>query len=488
MKKINVLIIAALISILKLNAQNSGDALRYSNTTIGGTARSMSMGGAFGALGGDFSSLSINPAGLGVYKTSEFTFTPSIFSGKTSSTYNGTNMEDIKYNLNLSNAGMVLTYKNNSSNPDWISFSLGLGYNRTNNFNNQSYIEGRNFNNSLLDYYTAYANKKDPKNLDSFYEGLAYDANLIYEKDTINHNYTNDMKHNNIYGELQRKSITTGGSTGEFVLSMGANYKDKFYIGGTIGITTLNYTEQSEYQEIDMHDSIPFFRSLKLNEDLTTTGEGFNLKFGIIYRITDWVRIGAAFHSPTFYTMTDEYSKTMTSTFDSAGYNSSVNSPSGKFDYEFTTPMRAIGSIGFVIAKRALLSADYEFVDYADARFRSDNDNSSLMDVNTVIQQTYKATSNIKLGGEYKLDPVSFRAGFAYYGNPYKSGMGPDASRKNYTLGIGFREDNYFIDFSYVLTKYNENYYLYDPTVINVNPVKNEITTNNFLLTLGFKF
>ena len=53
------------------NAQNELDALRYSNTGTGGTARSYAMANAFGALGADLSAFHINPAGLGLYRKSE---------------------------------------------------------------------------------------------------------------------------------------------------------------------------------------------------------------------------------------------------------------------------------------------------------------------------------------------------------------------------------------------------------------------------------
>ena len=66
-------------SSLVLSAQNSADALRFSQFGIGGTARTIAIGGSIGALGADFSVISTNPAGLGAYRGSEFTMTPSLF-------------------------------------------------------------------------------------------------------------------------------------------------------------------------------------------------------------------------------------------------------------------------------------------------------------------------------------------------------------------------------------------------------------------------
>src|SRR5258705_2973718 len=144
------------------NAQSDQDALRYSQTSIAGTARFVGMGGAFGALGGDFTSLTWNPAGIGLYRKSEFTFSPSFVKEKTTSDYLGSSRSDSKYNFNFGNIGYVFTYPltRNDSSPGWKSWSFGIGYNRINNFHTQVFAEGMNSRYSLLDHYTEQANGK----------------------------------------------------------------------------------------------------------------------------------------------------------------------------------------------------------------------------------------------------------------------------------------------------------------------------------------
>ena len=115
------LFLATLIPALGMS-QNATDALRYSRLQIGGTARYMSMGGAFGALGADFTNLSTNPGGLGLYRSSEFVFTPSVHVGASNSTYNGFSGSDSKTNFALGNVGYVFTRPltgKNSSGFDW---------------------------------------------------------------------------------------------------------------------------------------------------------------------------------------------------------------------------------------------------------------------------------------------------------------------------------------------------------------------------------
>ena len=153
-----------------VNAQNEMDALRYSQIFPSGSARFAGLAGAFGAIGADFSTLSFNPAGIGMYRTSELVFTPSLFVGKTDSEYNGVFRDDYKYNFNVGNIGFVYTFYSKSRFSDdeegWKNAQFGFGVNRLNNFNNRIFIEGPNSQNSLLDEYLHNANGINYNNLD----------------------------------------------------------------------------------------------------------------------------------------------------------------------------------------------------------------------------------------------------------------------------------------------------------------------------------
>ncbi len=458
------------------------DALRYSQITFGGTARYMGTGGAFGALGADFSTLSVNPAGIGLYKSSEFSFTPSIYINKTESNfYNGLG-EDIKYNFNFSNIGIVMNFETNKKDDGWKNIQFGFGINRLGNFNNRTVITGNNPQSSLMDDYLikAWGNEYDA--LDPFDTELAWNTWLI---DTMggSNKYTSPVPAGGIN---QSKEISTSGSMNEFVITLGGNYSDRLYIAGTIGIPYINYKEHSLYTEKDIADTISDFNKFNVNDELETSGTGFNAKFGLIFRATDWVRIGAAVHSPTFFTLNDNYSREIKSYFDN-GQTYTSSSPNGEYEYELTTPMRIIGSIAFIIGKYGLISADYEYIDYADARFHNSDKYSSsfsFFEVNNDIINTYNTQQNIRIGGELNLSPFKIRGGYALYGSPFKSGLN-DFERTSYTFGLGLREKNYFIDFAYVYTESSEDYYLYS-SVGSAATLKN--ISNNFLLTLGVRF
>jgi long-subunit fatty acid transport protein len=224
-----------------------------------------------------------------------------------------------------------------------------------------------------------------------------------------------------------------------------------------------------------------------LNNSLTTTStESFNLKLGVIVKPIDWLSIGAAIHSPTQLTLTDKYSSSMTSDVDTNGtaLSGSQDSPKGTFSYTVTTPWRAIGSVGFILKKIALVNVEYEYVDYSYAQLHSTP--NVFSDVNNTIHNKYTATGNIRAGAEIRMDPFAFRIGYAYYGSPFKDGDNANANRMSYTTGVGYRHNKFFMDLAYVFTKYTEYNYLYDSA--NLPSVKNDYKASSFMVTVGVKF
>ncbi|MFZ4413828.1 MAG: hypothetical protein ACOYOV_12160, partial [Bacteroidales bacterium] len=272
MKKIVITMFIAIASISTTFAQNEIDALRYSQVFYGGTARSTAMGGAFGALGADFSSLSQNPAGIGLYKISEFTITPSFYIGRTASKFTDyPQRDDYKYNINLGNIGFVYTFfkrGNYVQDAGFKSAQFGFGINRLNNFNNRMIMEGFNATSSMMNQYVIKASGKYADNLDNFDTRLAYDAWLINPKTSDSSHYTSVVNG----GVTQRKIVSTSGSMNEVVMSLGGNYNDKLYLGATVGFPFIRYSEQSTYKEIDSKDSINNFNSFTVSDDLKTTG------------------------------------------------------------------------------------------------------------------------------------------------------------------------------------------------------------------------
>jgi len=487
---------------LNASAQTDIDALRYSQPSLTGTARYSAMGGAMGALGGDFTSITSNPAAVGIYRSSEFNISASLFDNHTSSTFLGRTSDDSRFNFNIPSFGFVFARQlKNQTGAGWRSWGIGVGLNRINNFQSTTYYEGFNPKNSLLDKFVENAGTRSADELINndpyaFNEGLAVSSSLLY-LDSVNQ-WTNDFiearRQGLNAGIWQSRNATTRGSQNEWNISFGANYNDAFYIGAAIGIRSIRYEEQSTYVEDDKDNAVPYLNSFSFSQNFTTTGTGFNFNLGLIARPADWIRIGAAVHTPTIYNLHDNYNNSMSSSIE--GYNdTTVDSPFGSFDYELTTPLRATGSLGFIIGTSGSIGLEYEFLNYSDSRFQAPG--ASYGDLNDFIRNNYTSAGNLKIGGEYRYDNFSFRAGYGLYGSPMMSTYkvsGEDFSKSNYSVGVGIRDSNYFLDFAYVYSTTNQHYQPYVLTDPSVNPntdvpgVKNEITSHNVVFTFGVKF
>jgi hypothetical protein len=152
MKRISLLILALITLFSTIAAQTVDDALRYSQIFYGGTARFMSMGGAFTALGGDMSSLSQNPAGIGVFRSSELTISPQLFHIRTTAGFKGTTT-DYLYDFNLNQAGIVLNIISNENESGLVMLNFGYSFNKTNNLDQSIRIQGVSTSSSMADYW-----------------------------------------------------------------------------------------------------------------------------------------------------------------------------------------------------------------------------------------------------------------------------------------------------------------------------------------------
>ena len=461
------------------NAQTEIDALRYSQNNIVGTARFSAMAGAYGALGADFTTLSYNPAGIGFYQFSELTFTPSVGNAVATTYFGGEKNEDEKFHSNFSNFGYVVS--SSKSGNEWKRINLAFGYNKTANYKKRTYISGENNSTSMIDNFVSNAQGNTIDNLNSFTELLAWNTYLFDPLDTIdNGNYISNL--NSSLSKKQEKVINSNGSSGEYVFSIGTSYEDRIYLGATIGMPSINYYEKSTYTESEFTDTAAHLQSFDHNEDLTTTGKGFNLKVGVITRLNDWIRVGGTLHSPTFYDMEDEYSTAITAVWNDTLGTKYDSSPFGYFNYELKTPWKAIGSVAINIKKQGLITADIEIVDYASAKFNSDS--YKFSDENEVINSLYTKATNIRLGGEIKYKPFRIRAGYALYGSPYKANS--EFGNENFSFGLGVDRGHFIADFAYVFSEGSDEHFMYSFDLVDAATITS--TKHNFLVTIGLRY
>jgi len=483
MKRVSIFVVSILLASSLIYAQNEVDALRYSRQATVGTARSVGLAGAIGAIGADFSSLSVNPAGIALYRGSELTISPSLFWDNTSSSFLGNSYEESKYNFNVGNLGFVSTYDFNKED-GWISTSFGIGYNRNANFNRSILMSGLNQNSSLLDNFTDFANRY-PNNLSSFYEQLAYDIYLL-PFDTVTNEFWNDIQ-NAGYGQHQRRILDTRGSSGEYTFSFGANYNHRLYLGATFGIMRLRYEQDIIHSEQDLDNAIEFFDKFIFRENLRTTGTGYTFKLGGIIRPLDFLRLGFSYHLPVFYNLNDRFTTEMEGYYDPIEniQPKTEYSPLGDYDYKLKTPSKFVASLAATIGKIGLVSVDYERTDFSGAKLNSRE--YDFFDENDAIKSLYNSTNNFRIGGEFRLGAAYLRGGYAIYQSPYISTEPNTKANKNvYAAGLGMRSRFMFVDFGYSLSNIEEVYYMYVPQMVNGS--KNKSLGNNMIVTIGYKF
>lgn len=479
MKKALNIVGFILLSVITVSAQNSVDVLRYSLTNVGGTARSMGQGGAFGAVGADFSALSINPAGIGLYKKSEFSFTPTFYLSQSKAKTNDYNTDDYKSNFNMNNYGLVLVGGSEEKKKGWKYFQFGVGVNRLANFNHRYTIENDNPTSSLMSDYQIQAHGKNPEDLNQFSTDLAWYHWLLDTVPDGSLTYYSPIEDGGVYQKLEK---TTWGSINELNLSFGSTYSDIFYIGASVGFPFLRYFEESMYLEEDKGDTISNFYKYIKDDYLETHGNGVNFKIGVIVRPMGWFRLGLAFHSPTWYSMDDYYYSSMTRYYDD-GTHEVRNSPKGRYEYDLETPLKLIGSTAFTIGRFMLISADVEMVDYSSGKLSAYDYQFSRE--NEMVQKKYRATLNYKVGAEIRMRPISFRAGLDYFGSPYADDLN-DGQVWKASGGIGYRDRSLFVDLAYVYTIKEEDYYLYNPAL--VDPANLSINTHQIALSVGYRF
>ena len=479
------------------SAQDMVDALRYSDFSVSGTARAAAMGNAFGALGGDFTSASINPAGLGLYRAGEFAVTPISMSTKVETRYYGNPNSDSDYKFSLNNINYVGTIPVIGRNEAGIvSVNLGAGYNRLKDFNSYSYINANNVNGSYIDYFADRANRDV---WSDFYEELAWKTDvLLFDKN--NNEYYSDLQDAG-YGQNQSKTYTKNGSLGEYSLVASLNFNHKFYVGMTWGINDLYYEEMTTVYENDAKNNVPYFNNFRFNSYLETYGVGHNFKFGIIYKPVNAVRLGVSVHTPTYFHLHDHFYTSMQSyiTYSDGSENYDELSPANEYDYKLQTPFRSTFSGAFVIGKSGLISADYELVTYGNAKLKEGGDGNDFRYENQDISEAYKTSGNLRLVGELNvMKNTSLRGGFEYHGSAFNNvAFGVDQKNADsnmlvYSAGIGYRTGIFFADLAYrysTVTNYEAPY----PTPVGeIYPIPEmasfKTIRNDVLFTLGIRF
>ncbi|MFA7272980.1 MAG: hypothetical protein WC044_03880 [Crocinitomicaceae bacterium] len=486
-------LLGAILLLFSFYAISQGDAdlFRYSKIDIQGGARFEAMGGAFGALGSDLSSSQINPAGFGRYSTNQFGFSLSNSRLNNSLIFQG-NKSILSDNLfKMNTLGVVLVIDESTKQKGYVYSQFGFGYNKLQNFTNSISYQGEQFE-SLLDDFAAKANGTNSADL--FYTH-PFTSSLAWETYTINPDPTKENYYvpelNNSGNQYHKRSLDTKGGINEYYLSYSTNYMNALYIGGNIGIRTLKYDEQLKHHEDVMDTAGNTLRSFDYSYNLNTKGTGYNLKLGVLYLPQDNFRIGLAFHSATYYNLTDNTDANMVAVFQDQvrTINDSLR-PIGKYNYRLRSAPKVVASVAYVFGTKGCLDMDVEYVNYRWANLRSTKDINNYQPYdftteNDIAKQLLKSALNVRIGGEYVINSLFFiRGGMRYSGRAYNKVFGVELGiDKSYSCGIGYKFGKMNLDVSYRVSNYSRNYVaFYGSTAQHDLKVQSITLSANFLI------
>jgi len=527
MKRIFFTAIIGLSFGIQVSAQSEIDALNLSRNELTGTARSVSMGGAFGALGGDISAIAINPAGIGVYKSSEIVATVDFRNSKSKAELNAGSSDKSKFKFDLDNFGLVGVFPMNNDVVPLINF--GFTYNKLKSFDRKYNLSGKNMETSLTDFMARRATNSyedvgkgwDNPNVDWMgkigYEGYLInpDANNVYGSIL----YDGEKVNNNL-------SVREKGSINSFDFNAGTTFADIVSFGVTISMTDIDYKMESGYSE-------DFFEAtnkegFELYNTLKTEGTGYQVKVGAIIKPINELRIGVAYHSPTWYEMTNYHWASLYSTekhiIDDNNNEGAivdrgwVDTPDryAREDYDFKTPDKWIFSLAGIIGQTAIISLDYELTNYKNSmRFRDVSKGSYFDGQNSYIKDDFRNASAVRVGAEVRFTPqLSGRVGYSWVQSPYNDNLKDfetietsyrstiphyivEGDTHYITYGLGYKfTPNFYADIAFVMKNQKDDLYsfpkYYDPDNgdLLVDNYKAKLKNNVFsgLVTLGYRF
>ena len=483
MKKILTTTITILFAVT-LFAQGSDDACLFSQTYYQGTAKAMGMGNALGAVGGDMTAVCINPAGMGIYRSDEFTATINLMDNYVQSNYYGTTNGANRMRLSIPNLGYVNT-KQRSNYRALRSTQFGIGLTRTNDFNINTQARGINPSSSKIDNYLMQMEGYSQYDLETAFPYTIYPAWSTYLVDLYQDNlgpyYSSPVPQGNIW-QGQENQFT--GRSEEWSFAYSFNFSDCVFFGLSANLDHIKRNGTRTFSESSVEGDDTDFNEWSFSEDLSSSALGGNIKAGLLVHANRWLRLGAAFHSPTIYSI-DEAWQTQT--------ESKINlitrkyvSPESNYEYTFISPLKWVGSLAFVIGYQGLISLDAEYINNGAAQFRANDWDYS--EVNQSIKATYGRTFNFRLGSEWRIGSSYLRMGAGYYGSPFGLGKtGGSVKKASCGISVPVSYDSSF-DFAYELS-YGKTYrYLYDAGELGIEPVTQNSFRHVFATTLKVRF
>jgi hypothetical protein len=438
--------------------------MRYTQSELHGTARFTAMSGAFGALGGDLSAINVNPAGSAVFNNNQFAATMGNYDTRNESNYFGTKTSASESTFDLNQAGGVFVFKTSNPNNDWRKFTMAINYERTNNYDNSTFSAGISPFNSGANYFLSYA---DGVPLDLIINNdyidlphgaqqahLGYYGFIINPVSDVDSNttYTSNVRPGGNY--YQENGTHSHGYNDKLVFNTSFQYKDFLYFGVNLNSHFTDYAQHTNFYEVNNNpeDINYMVKSLSFSNSLHTYGAGFSFQVGAIAKLTNEMRVGLAYESPTWYNLQDDLLQTLTSvrTNTVASPLSKVVAPLGNFylPYDLNTPGSFTGSFAYVFGKMGLISLDYKYKDYSQTEFGPQND-PYLREMNSLMHNVLGSSNEVRVGAEYKINALRLRGGYRFEGSPYNDSA-TIGDLNSFSAGLGYSFGPIKLDFSYV--------------------------------------
>lgn len=516
-------------------AQDAQSALKFSENNYFGTARSIGLGNAMTAIGGDLGSIGFNPAGSAVNKYSQFVFSLGTSTVTNKSAY----MEDVENpteygpavgSMNTKfiapNFGFTMYFPNQYKRA-FKGFTFGLVGNATNYFNDYMVGSGStnrsSFAGEMRNYATAQGYSPDALTLDSNYPWdivVGFKSGIIAPLTGSNNDYIGVTekafkKDNGEYekvvaGQLsQQYARRRSGNKYDILMNFGFNFNDNLFIGANLGLTSLSSSYATSYKEAsDLNDSnfdIEFengttrFSDFRFRQNINVEGSGIFGKFGIIYIPVKGLRLGAAIQTPTSTFVTETYQVAGDTHFSDSKYDSEAQSNLGENRYRIISPYRLNLGIAYA-GTRGLISTDYEFADYSTARVRSSGlDDNAYEDINRYIMDNSGPSHILRVGGEFRVSPgFSLRGGYNFitsserYYNADNVKVTPKAYKHIGSLGFGYKSNgSFYFDLVGRMTVLPYEYLTpYSSYTSGIGSPEYRIASNIFdvVATFGFRF
>ena len=517
MKKIYIAAMAVVIG-LPAVAQDTYESARLLGSDLNGTARYVGMGGAMEALGADISTMSTNPAGIGLFRHSTASVSFGLVSQADANEFDGLS----KTNMSFDQIGFV--YSGKVSPVSYIN--VGFNYHKSKNFDQilsaANSLSGCSQNGLTFEkgakgiYELGFNNNNEAMGWDGNYRSYSFNeadymnANVLMLDPDDDYFYWNEA---NAYSFDRAHR----GWIADYDFNLSGNHNDRFYWGITFGVKDVRYKGYSEYAE-ELIDSKGTCGSVAYGDERQIKGTGFDVKFGFIVRPLEEspFRVGAYVHTPTWYDLTSSNSTVMLNNTPYGSWDTGQSKQS--YDFKFYTPWRFGLSLGTTVGNQLALGAGYEYSDFGASQNRIidgydyyDNARTSK-DVNMKqnTEHSLKGVSTIKVGAEYKPIPeVAIRLGYNYLTSGYKMDGVRDqtvdspgvmyASTTDYvnwkdthrlTCGVGFKVGKMNIDLAYQLSKTDGEFHPFQQYAAGIDTGVTKVTNKRSqgLLTLGYTF